>query len=80
MSPGMIHENLSHGVGSNGQKMRPALPIETRLTGELQVGFVNQRGGLKSMALSFPVQVSRSKCSQFAVDVRKQLLCGMAVP
>jgi hypothetical protein len=80
MSPGMIHENLSHDPSGNGQEMGPALPIDACLTDELQVGFVNQRGRLKSMALSFPVQVSRGKCPQFGVDVGKQLLFGMAIP
>jgi len=80
MSPSMIHENLSHDPSGNGQEMGPALPINACLTDELQVGFVNQRGRLKSMALSFPVQVSRGKCSQFGVHVGKQLLFGMAIP
>ena len=59
--------------------MGPALPINVCWTDELQVDFVNQCGRLKSMALSFPVQVSRGNCPQFGVDVRKQLLSGMAV-
>ena len=53
MSPGMIHENLSHGSSGNGKEMCPALPIDTRLTDELLVGLVNQCGRLKRMALSF---------------------------
>jgi hypothetical protein len=80
MSSSMIHENLSHSFSGNGQEMGPALPINACLTDELEVGFVNQRGRLKSMALSFPVQVSRGKCSQFGVDVHEQLLFGKAVP
>jgi len=80
MSPSMIHENLSHRFSGKGQEMGSAMPINMCLTDELQVGFVNQRGRLKSMVLSFPVQVSRGKCSQFGVDVRKQLLSGMVVP
>jgi hypothetical protein len=79
-SPGMIHENLPHGLSGNDQEMGPTPPINGRLTEELQVGFVNQRGRLKSMALSFPVHVSRGNGPQFGVDVRKQLLSGMAVP
>jgi hypothetical protein len=75
----MIHENLSHNSSGNGQEMGPALPINACLTDEFQVGFVNQRGRLKRMAFSFPVQVSRGKCAQFGVDVRKQLLFGMAI-
>ena len=62
------------------KKWARPLPINACLIDELQVGFVNQRGRLKSMVLSFPPQVSRGKCSQFGVDVRKQLLCGLAVP
>jgi hypothetical protein len=80
MSPRVIHENLSHSVSGNGQEMGPAPPINARLTDEFQVDFVNQRGRLKSMALSFPVQVSRGKGAQFGVDVCKQLFSGMAVP
>ena len=80
MSPSMIHEDLPHGLSGNGQEMGPALPIDARLTDEFQVGFVDQRGRLKSMVLSFPAQVPRGKDPQFGVDVRKQLLCGMAVP
>ena len=80
MSPRMIHENLPHGLSGNGQEMRPALPSDACVTDELQVGFMNQRGRLKGMVLSFPVQVSRGKCSQFGVDVLKQLLSGRAVP
>jgi hypothetical protein len=76
----MIHEDLSHGLSGNGQEVSPALPIDARLTDEFHVGFVNQRGWLKSMVLSLPVQISRGKRSQFAVDVRKQLLYGKAVP
>jgi len=80
MSPRMIHENLSHSLSGNGQETGPALPINACLADKLQVGFVNQRGRLKSMVLSFPMQVPRGKRSQFSVDVRKQLLSGMAVP
>jgi hypothetical protein len=80
MSPGMIHENLSHDPSGNGQEMGPALPIDACLTDELQVGFVNQRGRLKSMALSLAVQVSCGKCAQLGVDVRKQPLFGRAIP
>jgi hypothetical protein len=50
------------------------------LTDELQVGFVNQRGWLKRMALSFPVHVLRGNRSQFGVNIRKQLLFGMVIP
>ena len=67
VSAHMIHKkNLPHGVSGSSQKMGPALPINAQLTDELQVGFVNQRGRLKRMALSFP-------CKYFAAIARSSV-------
>ena len=54
MSPSMIDEDLSHRASGNGQEMGSSLPINAWLTDELQVGFVNQRGRLKSMVATNP--------------------------
>jgi hypothetical protein len=75
----MIHEDLSHGLGGKSQEMSPALPLDGCFTGKLQIDFVNQRGRLERMRLSFPSQISRGKRPEFGVDFRKQLLAGMAI-
>ena len=67
----MIHKDLPHRVSGSSQKMGPALPIDARLTDEFQVGFVNQRGRLKRMAVSFPMQVLRGNRVKLGVDIRK---------
>ena len=69
MPPRMVHEDLSHGMGGNGQEMGTALPIDTPWSGKLQIDFVDQRGRLKRMALSFPAQVPRGERSHFGVNV-----------
>ena len=57
MMPRMIDEYAAHQLSSNAEKLRAVLPLGVPLIDQLQIGFINQRRRLQSVARPFASQV-----------------------
>ena len=64
----MIHEQATHYLCSNPEKMSAVLPVYPCLIDEPEIGLMNQRRRLQGMIRPFPPQIIRRELSQFIVD------------
>jgi hypothetical protein len=53
----MIQQNTAHDTGRDAKKMGAVLPAHFFLVYQPDVGFINQRGGLQSVAGVFSTHV-----------------------
>jgi len=64
----MIHQQATHYLCSDSEKMCAVLPVYSRLVYQPQVSLMHQRGRLQSVIDSLPSQIIRCKLTQFIVD------------
>ena len=57
VAAGMVHEDLPHKAGRNGEKMRTVVSIKGPLVQQPQVRLVNQGCALQGMSWTFPLQM-----------------------
>jgi len=74
--PSMVHQNPPHQAGSHGQEMRPILPRNLVGINQPDVGLVDERRGLKTMAGSLPCEASSGDQVEFPVNAGNQLREG----
>jgi hypothetical protein len=75
-TPGAVHENAPHGFGGGGNEM---IIVAPRLLSELtepEPDFVDQGGGLESVAGAFARHAGRRDAAELRVKALKQLLRG----
>ena len=70
----VVHQDAAHHLRGDADEMGLALPLNAVQLANLQVGFVNQRGGLESVVLAFATQVARRHTVHFGVNQRCQSL------
>ena len=63
-----IHEHAPHHLRRHRQKVRPVLPAHLRSIHQSQKGFVNQCGGLKSVAGPLAAHVAVREAAQLRID------------
>lgn len=61
-------EEMAHSQSSGAQEMRAALP--RAVSGEFEIGFVDERGGLEGAIFGVAAQVGCCEAAQFGVDLR----------
>lgn len=71
---GVINQDSSHGLRGDGEKVRAALPVDISPVNQLQIRFVNQRGGLQGMSLPFLSQKTRGLPMQFRINERQKFI------
>jgi hypothetical protein len=59
--------------------MCAVLPVDTSLIDQLQVGLVDQCGGLEGVVGSFPPQLARCDAAQLVVNERQQSIEGVPI-
>jgi hypothetical protein len=64
----MIHQQATHYLCSNSEKMSAILPVHPRLIDKAKVRLMNQRGRLQGMIRPFTPQIIRRELAQFIVD------------
>jgi hypothetical protein len=78
LSPGVVHQNSAHGLRSGGEEMPPAIPTLAFVhIDEPEVSFMNQSGGLESLAGLFLSHFLACQFPQLVVNQRKELLGGV---
>ena len=79
MPPGALDENAPHGFRRRREELCATGPTWLVLSGQAQPGFMNQRGGLESVAGTFARHLVRGQPAQFVIDERQQLLGGLGL-
>ena len=72
--PRVIDQNAPHNLRRDREEVRTIGPLHVLLIHETNVSFIDERGGLKGVALSFPAHVAARESVQFVVDQRIQLV------
>jgi hypothetical protein len=72
MGASVIHEDATHHLGGDSEKMGPVLPGGGALIDEAQIRFVDETGGLQRMIRAFPLQILAGEPAQFFIDERHQ--------
>ena len=66
--PGMVHQNVAHHAGGDGEELSAALPIDPAHAVDAEIQLMHQRGGLERMAGSFASKKDGRQAPQFAVN------------
>jgi len=75
---GVVNQDLTHDVGSKADEVGATVPVDA-LTGEAEVGLVDDRGGLEGMVGALAAHVSLGEAMQLRVNQRQQTACGGGV-
>src|ERR1700690_44878 len=78
MPTGIVDQYPAHELRGNPEEMTAVLPL-LLLIDQLQIGLVDQGGGLQSMVRTLMPQISSSHAAQFLVKQRDQLIGGVIV-
>ena len=76
---GVVAEHVSHRLRSNGEEVSATAGGKVFLIGELEVGLVNDRGGIEREIAMPPVPLFSGDDAQLIVDERKQLVDRFAL-
>jgi hypothetical protein len=79
MIPGIVHQNLPHESGGDGNKVFPVLGLKRALPGQSQVSFVHQGRGLQSVSRALLLQVMVGPGVEFVVDEGNQGFQGFSI-
>jgi hypothetical protein len=78
-APRHFNENAPHCLTCGCEEMVSAVPLLLRRASQPQPGFMNEGGGLQSLARGFVRHSMRGKLAQFVVNERKQFLSGLGL-
>lgn len=77
---GPVNENAPHRFGRGGEEVGAVLEMSLAIRAdEPQPGFVNERGGLQSLARGFAGHPVRGQSPQLIINQRQQLLRGLGI-
>ena len=71
-APRMVHQDPPHRLGTDGEEVRAAVPLDPRLVDELQVGLVHQGRRLQRVPRPFSLQVHAGQLAEVVVQKREQ--------
>ena len=80
VAPRVVNQNPSHELCRHGEEVGPVLPAHALVIHEPQVSFVDQGGGLQTVAGALPPQVVPGEPAQFVIDDWRQLIEGVLIP
>ena len=69
---GVVHEDLPHRPRGHGEEVGAALPLGVFAAGELQIGLVDESGGLKGVPDRLARKVACREGAQLVVDEGQQ--------
>lgn len=75
----MVHKDLPHGPGTKGKKMCAVLPLDLLSVHKTQIGFIDQRCGLKGLLAALACHQTPGDAMKFAVNQRGQAVKGFFV-
>jgi hypothetical protein len=75
----VVDQDAPHHLRGDAEELRAALPGDAVLTGESEVRFVDQRGGLQRMVRPFMAKVRRGSPSQFTIDQWEQAVARLEI-
>lgn len=76
----LFDQNVAHGPRGGEEDMLPPLPGHFTISCNSQVGFVDQRRWLKSLAGRLPGQPGPRELVQLGINQRQEVRRGLAVP
>lgn len=79
MRSGIVGEDAAHKLSGHGEELRAALPIRIALTNQLQIGFMDESGGLQGVVGAFAAHARPREAFQFAVDQWSEAVSGFGV-
>jgi hypothetical protein len=71
MLPGIVDENLAHDVSGESDELSAAAPVDV-FTGEAEICFVDQRGGLQGVVGALAAHIGLSEAVKLSVHEWKQ--------
>jgi len=77
MPASMVDEDTPHQLSGDAEEMRAALPVDPSLARELEIGLVDERGGLERVIVPLPRQIPRRERVELGVHERDQALEGV---
>ena len=69
----------AHHLRGDAEEVRAILPLNPGLIDHPEVSFMDQGGGLESVAAALAVQVATGEPPQFPIDHREQQIDGLAI-
>jgi hypothetical protein len=69
----VIYQNVAHDLRGQSKEVRLVLPVNRILSGQLQIGFVHERGGLQGMLRAFGLKLPGCYPPQIVINQRHQL-------
>jgi hypothetical protein len=76
----MVDQNAPHQLGSNPIELSAALPMGRMLANQLEISFMNQSSGLKSMARPLAPHIPAGQPFELVIDQGNELFVGGLVP
>jgi hypothetical protein len=70
----VIHQNLAHQVGRDGQELRPILTTHWSLINQAQIRLMNKRSWLESVVAPFPAQRAGCQSAEFTLNDRHKII------
>jgi hypothetical protein len=70
----VVHQDVAHHLRGDADEMGLAFPLDAVQPANLQVGFVNQRGGLESVIAALVTYVASRQAVHLGVNQRRQSL------
>ena len=72
-------KNAAHRFRRGRKELRAPCPASLLFSGQAQPGFMNQRGGLESLAGALARHLVRGQLAQFLINEREQFLGGLGI-
>jgi hypothetical protein len=79
VAAGVVHQDLAHEAGGDGDEVHPVLRFNGVLPGEPKIGLVNQVGGLHGVAGAFIAEIAVGEGSEILVDEGDESLQGFLI-
>jgi len=78
---GVLDEDAAHQLGGDAEEMGAVFPIDAGLIDQLEVGLVDEGGGLECVIGALAAHVGTGDAAEFVVDERQKLIgsAGLAV-
>ncbi len=76
---GIIHQDAAHEPSADREEMSTVVPLDVLNVDEPEIGFVDQRGGLQSVAATLVHQAALRDLAQLRINQDKDSLQSVAI-
>ena len=77
---GVVDEDSSHGLGGDSEEVGPAVELGLRLVDELEVGLVDEGGGLEGVPRVFAAEEGACQGAELVVDQGEKNINRTGIP